>query len=75
MAKLRQSWIIAGVVAGLALVTTASAQQAVRTGATKVDANVLKNAGTPKDALAGDWLSYGRSLSETRYSPLSQINA
>src|SRR6202042_535492 len=37
--------------------------------------NVLKNAGTPKDSLAGSWLSYGRTLSETRYSPLDQINA
>ena len=40
----------------------------------KVDATVLKNAGTPNDALPGSWLSYGRSLSETRYSPLNQIN-
>jgi PQQ-dependent dehydrogenase (methanol/ethanol family) len=48
-------------------VSTAGAQQ-------NVDANVLKNAGTPQDALQGDWLSYGRSLGETRYSPLNQIN-
>jgi quinohemoprotein ethanol dehydrogenase len=27
------------------------------------------------DAAPGDWLSYGRSLSETRYSPLAQIDA
>jgi quinohemoprotein ethanol dehydrogenase len=49
-------------------VNTAGAQQ-------NVDASVLKNAGTPQDALQGDWLSYGRSQSETRYSPLNQINA
>jgi quinohemoprotein ethanol dehydrogenase len=49
---------------------TIGAQQAART----VDANVLKNAGTPKDAFAGDWLSYGRSQGETRYSPLKQID-
>ncbi len=40
-----------------------------------VDANVLKNAGTPQDSLQGDWLSYGHSQSETRYSPLKQIDA
>ena len=40
----------------------------------KVDATVLKNAGTPKDTLAGNWLSYGRTQSETRYSPLKQID-
>ncbi len=41
---------------------------------TKVDANVLKNAGTPQDTLPGSWLSYGRSQGETRYSPLNRIN-
>jgi quinohemoprotein ethanol dehydrogenase len=49
-------------------VTTAGAQQ-------NVDARILKNAGTSQDALQGDWLSYGRSQSETRYSPLKQIDA
>ena len=39
-----------------------------------VDAKVLKNAGTSQDALQGDWLAYGRSLSETRFSPLHQID-
>src|SRR5579863_1596970 len=38
------------------------------------DAKVLNNAGTSHDALQGDWLSYGRSLSEARYSPLNLIN-
>src|ERR1700685_79194 len=60
--------ITAIVVAAIIGVTTARAQQ-------KVDANVLKNAGTPQDTLPGDWLSYGRTQSETRYSPLTQINA
>ncbi len=36
---------------------------------------VLKNAGTPADAYPGDWLRYGKSQSEQRYSPLKQINA
>jgi quinohemoprotein ethanol dehydrogenase len=53
---------------GLRVVT---AQQA----APRVDANALRNAGTSKDALAGSWLTYGLTLSETRYSPLDQIHA
>ena len=56
------------VVATIVAVTAAGAQQ-------NVDANVLKNAGTPQDSLQGDWLSYGHSQSETRYSPLKQIDA
>ena len=63
--------LLAGAITALALVTTSAAQQPART----VDANVLKNAGTIKDAFAGSWLSYGRSQGETRYSPLDQINA
>ena len=56
-------------------VATLSAQQP-RPAAfeTKVDALVLKNAGTPQDTLAGSWLSYGRSQGETRYSPLKLID-
>lgn len=38
------------------------------------DAKVPSNAGSTPEARTGDWLSYGRSLSETRYSPLSLIN-
>src|SRR5579863_6546975 len=38
------------------------------------DAKVLNNVGTSHDALPGDWLSYGRSLGETRYSPLNLID-
>jgi PQQ-dependent dehydrogenase (methanol/ethanol family) len=37
----------------------------------RVDDAVLKNAGKTGD----DWLTYGFNYSETRYSPLSQINA
>jgi len=75
MARLIQRGIVSGTITTLALVTIISAQQPGRTAATKVDANVLKNAGTPKDVLAGSWLSYGRTQSETRYSPLDLINA
>jgi len=60
--------VTAIVVASFIGVSTVGAQQ-------KVDANILKNAGTPQDALQGDWLSYGRTQGETRYSPLAQINA
>jgi quinohemoprotein ethanol dehydrogenase len=40
-----------------------------------VDSSVLKNAGTPADRFPGSWLTYGKSQSETRYSPLKQIDA
>src|ERR1700689_320301 len=40
-----------------------------------VDSAVLKNAGTPADQFPGTWLTYGKSQSETRYSPLKQIDA
>ena len=61
---------IAGAIAALALMTAIHAQQAA-----KVDAAALKNAGTAKDTMPGDWLSYGRTQGETRYSPLKQIDA
>jgi quinohemoprotein ethanol dehydrogenase len=60
---------IAGAIAALALISGIHAQQAV-----KVDATVLKLAGTAKDPLPGDWLSYGRTQGETRYSPLKRID-
>jgi quinohemoprotein ethanol dehydrogenase len=40
-----------------------------------VDSAVLKKAGTPADPFPGSWLTYGKSQSETRYSPLKQIDA
>ena len=43
--------------------------------AAEVTGDVLRRAGTPRDPMPGAWLSYGRSHSETRYSPLTQINA
>jgi quinohemoprotein ethanol dehydrogenase len=58
------------IIAPLAFVAVVSAQQP----APPVDAQVLKNAGTPADSLPGSWLSYGRTQSETRYSPLKQID-
>ena len=40
-----------------------------------VDSAVLKKAGTPADQFPGSWLTYGKSQSETRYSPLKRIDA
>jgi quinohemoprotein ethanol dehydrogenase len=41
--------------------------------AKRVDDAALKNAA--KSASDGDWLSYGLTPGETRYSPLKQIDA
>jgi glucose dehydrogenase len=45
--------------------------QAARTDAEPVDGTRIANG----DAEARNWLSYGRTYSEQRYSPLSRINA
>ncbi|HLH44456.1 MAG TPA: PQQ-binding-like beta-propeller repeat protein, partial [Bryobacteraceae bacterium] len=67
---------LAGAIAALSLIATVTHAQSGRPAAPPlVDAKVLKNAGTPADALPGSWLSYGRSQAETRYSPLKQIDA
>src|SRR5215831_2846166 len=39
-----------------------------------IDLTVLKSAGTPNDSLPGSWLTYGKSQSEQRFSPLKQID-
>src|SRR5579863_4950954 len=39
-----------------------------------VNLTVLKNAGTPRDSFPGSWLTYGKSQSEQRYSPLKQLD-
>jgi quinohemoprotein ethanol dehydrogenase len=59
-----------GVLVTIALASVYGQQAALRAN---VDADVLRKVGTSQDTLPGDWLSYGRSLSETRYSPLDQI--
>src|SRR3989442_555521 len=41
---------------------------------TNVTNEVLRRAGAANDPLAGAWLSYGRTQSETRYSTLKQID-
>jgi quinohemoprotein ethanol dehydrogenase len=54
---------------------TLLAQKNTRTttanGAKAIDDAALRNA----DARAGEWITHGRNYSETRFSPLSQINA
>jgi PQQ-dependent dehydrogenase (methanol/ethanol family) len=62
----RMKWLILGV-AGVALSTWAAL--ALQTQVRRVDDNVLR--GAPKST---DWLSYGMSWSEQRYSPMTQIN-
>jgi PQQ-dependent dehydrogenase (methanol/ethanol family) len=52
------------------LIFTVTAQQP-----RSIDANILKTAGTDKDALPGTWLTYGLTQTEQRYSPLKQIDA
>jgi PQQ-dependent dehydrogenase (methanol/ethanol family) len=76
MTKSQRNWIIAlaGGFTTLCCIGIAGAQQSARTAAPLVDAEVLRNAGTPADSLPGSWLSYGRNQSETRYSPLKQID-
>ncbi len=62
-----------GTIAALTLIATIGAQQPARP-AVKVDAKVLRGAGTPNDPLVGSWLSYGRTQGATRYSPLKLID-
>jgi quinohemoprotein ethanol dehydrogenase len=52
-----------------------SAQQLSSQQPPVVDSAVLRKAGTPADQFPGSWLTYGKSQSETRYSPLKQIDA
>jgi quinohemoprotein ethanol dehydrogenase len=70
--KLNPIVLLTGAIAALTLITAIGAQQPAP--ATKVDSKVLKNLGTPNESTTGDWLTYGRTLGETRYSPLNQIN-
>src|SRR5215475_11477327 len=62
----RGRWLIA-LLAILAVSVGVFAQQ----NAKKIDDNALKNAAKNKE----EWISYNRDWSETRFSPLDQINA
>src|SRR5215831_2689498 len=54
-----------------ALLLSMSAWIVVAQNARRVDDNALKDAAKNKE----EWISYNRDWSETRYSPLDQINA
>jgi quinohemoprotein ethanol dehydrogenase len=43
-------------------------------GLTNITNDVLRLAGTANDPLPGEWLSYGRTQGETRYSAVKQID-
>src|SRR6516165_7878483 len=64
---------LTGALAVLSVLAITQAQTS-RSAPPVVDGKILKNAGTPADTLAGSWLTYGRSQSETRFSPLKQID-
>src|ERR1017187_5997645 len=57
-----------------ALSLLGSAAAAIAQQPPVVDLKVLKTRGTFNDPLPGSWLTYGKSQSETRYSPLKQID-
>src|SRR5215471_18445185 len=59
----------------VALITCASLFGQTNPKQPGVDAAVLRQAGSRSDPLAGSWLTYGKSQSETRYSSLKQIDA
>ena len=63
----------ASILAILALAASVRAQDGAAK-AVKVDADVLRSAGTSRDVLSGSWLTYGLTQTETRYSPLDRIN-
>ena len=60
---------------GVALGATISAlpQNQSRTN-NNVTNDVLRRAGTTADTQGGSWLSYGKTQSETRYSPVKLID-
>ena len=77
MAKFQRERIVAlaSAIAALGFITATRAQQSSgAAGPSLVDGAVLKNAGAPADRFPGAWRTYGRSQSETRFSPLKQID-
>jgi quinohemoprotein ethanol dehydrogenase len=67
----RRTWIAVAVV----LLTASWVGAQSRRTPLRVDDRALRNTGTANDPAPGSWLTYGRTQSETRYSPLKQINA
>src|SRR5688500_17324701 len=78
MARFNKSTtLLAAVTAALVLTVALNAQQSrvsttASSVATAVTNEVLRRAGAANDPLPGEWLSYGRGQSETRYSTLKQ---
>jgi len=70
-----QPCVLAGFIALLCVLNSATrpiAQDAAATSAlNSIDDSVLRNV----ESRPGDWLSHGRDFGETRFSPLSEINA
>jgi quinohemoprotein ethanol dehydrogenase len=60
----------------IAAVSAAMYAQQTRVGTpANITNDVLRRTGSANDSQSGAWLSYGRTQSETRYSPLKQIDA
>jgi quinohemoprotein ethanol dehydrogenase len=79
MARLYKTAVLAVLitVVGLSAVMFAQQNRATNTAANvgaNVTNDVLRRAGTATDPLSGEWLSYGRTQGETRYSTLKQID-
>jgi quinohemoprotein ethanol dehydrogenase len=79
MARLYKTAVLAVLITAVGLSAVMFAQQNRATNtAANVGANVtndvLRRAGTATDPLPGEWLSYGRTQGETRYSTLKQID-
>jgi quinohemoprotein ethanol dehydrogenase len=77
---LRKIAAVTGLTLALGLTGAISAQQdwaATPVANTRIEVTdvALRRTGTPDDSQPGAWLSYGRTQSETRYSPLKHINA
>jgi len=79
VAKLPRIVPALAIVAAVSVGAVLSAQQGrvaiTSNAALEVTHDVLRQSGTAQDPLPGAWLSYGRTQGETRYSPLTQINA
>ena len=79
MARFYRTAAFAALMTALGLSAMVFAQQTrVTNNASNVAANVtndlLRRAGAANDPLPGEWLSYGRTQGETRYSTLKQID-
>jgi quinohemoprotein ethanol dehydrogenase len=74
LVQVHRTAIVATLLGILGIVTAASSAQPGQRSVTVTD-DVLRRTGTTSDPLPGEWLSYGRTQSETRYSTLRQITA